>query len=312
MRHRLLYQIRKIWPPLFVALSLYFIGNFFYHQSSRLSTTIHLSLPYTALTLFFQVSSWFVAVRCWQKLVYSSTRQPLGFLQGFNHLTLVSLGKYFPGKVWGMVARISMMKNQGIAYHQSAQATIHEQFLTLHASGILSILLAYVLYPSPVTLALLIAAGASILLILPLQRIGVGLIARFSRKPLIQNEETHVINFWQTLKLLLGFCLIWVLVGSMLCGIYFALFPATPSWQIVAHLILANTIGITLGFLALFSPGGLGVREAVTSSLLATQMPFTDALLLTLVFRLWLVISEMLTGGILLLSHKTRFNGNTP
>jgi len=70
--------------------------------------------------------------------------------------------------------------------------------------------------------------------------------------------------------------------------------------ELLLALMLANTVGNTLGFLALFAPGGIGVREGVASSILAGFMPLGDAVMLSLLFRLWTVVLDALCSLVLL------------
>lgn len=69
--------------------------------------------------------------------------------------------------------------------------------------------------------------------------------------------------------------------------------------ELLGWLVLANILGITIGFFALFAPGGIGVRETITSLTLTQVMPLETALLLSLVFRFWIVASE-LSGSIII------------
>jgi hypothetical protein len=68
------------------------------------------------------------------------------------------------------------------------------------------------------------------------------------------------------------------------------------SLKIIAWMILANTIGITVGFFALFAPAGIGVRESVSSLVLSQVMPLEQAIFLSLLFRLWTVFTELSSG----------------
>jgi uncharacterized membrane protein YbhN (UPF0104 family) len=70
-------------------------------------------------------------------------------------------------------------------------------------------------------------------------------------------------------------------------------------------------VGITLGFFAIFAPAGIGVREGVTSAILLNQMPLTDALLLSLLYRLWVVAIELSGGLLALWSARAMFRRKT-
>lgn len=297
--------VKKIWILLFVVGSLTFIIRYLYNQVDRLNGSFHLSLYFLAIAGALQLAYWVVAVQCWQKIVALSTNCSINFLQGFSHLALTALGKYFPGKIWGMVARTTLMKQQGIALHQSVRATLQEQYLTLHASALISAALLFALQPTTFTAILCILSVASTILIVPFQRKVFSLVARLVKKSWRQElQEATPLTFKQMHGLLAGYSLVWLAVGLIFSCIYFALFPVAPSLPVVMRLILANTVGITLGFFAIFSPGGLGVREAVTGGLLVSQMSLEDALLLSLIFRLWIVASEILSGVALLAPNK--------
>jgi hypothetical protein len=58
--------------------------------------------------------------------------------------------------------------------------------------------------------------------------------------------------------------------------------------------VIANTVGITIGFFAVFAPAGIGVREGMTAWMLSTYMPLADAVILTVLFRLWLLAVDAL------------------
>ena len=86
--------------------------------------------------------------------------------------------------------------------------------------------------------------------------------------------------------------------GFVLTGLLFTFFGTSPTIEIFTVVLFANTVGITTGFLALFAPGGLGVREAATSSILSTIMPLSEAIALVIVFRLWIMAWEFMGGVI--------------
>ena len=95
----------------------------------------------------------------------------------------------------------------------------------------------------------------------------------------------------------------WVISGATLCVIYFSVFDATVTVEGVAALILANTIGFIVGFLALFAPGGIGVREATTVAILAPFLPLREALIAAVALRAWIVIFDGINCGIMLIAE---------
>ena len=290
---------------LFVLASLVFISQYFYSQAGRLNASLHFSPSFLAFGVAFHLCYWLANVFCWQKIVAWYANTHISLIQSLGHIVIITLGKYFPGKVWGMIARASLMKQEGVPLHHSVNATFYEQYLVLHASGLVCAAILYTLTPSAYTFALACIAIASIALIVPLQRIVFAVLAHimstFKPKEIVSVTQ---LSYWQMIKLLTGYSLNWISLGLILSCIYFSLFNKAPSLEVIMRLTFANTIGITLGFFALFSPGGLGVREAVTSVLLTSLLPLEDGLMLSLVFRLWIVISEILSSLVLLIPKR--------
>jgi len=297
--------VKKIWMPIFLLGSLIFIGQYFYNQADRLNEVLYLAPRFLIIATVFQLIYWFVTVHCWQRIVIISTRTKISFMQAFSHIALVTLGKYFPGKIWGMVARASLMKQQGIDLHQSFHATFNEQLLLLHASALLSIALFCAITPNVYTISLCVLGAGSVIMIVPMQRIAFRVLARFSKKSWHKDLQGMVpLTFRQSTGLLAGYSMVWLTIGLVFCCICFSLFKVNPTFSVVMQLLLANTLGITIGFFAVFAPGGLGVREAVTSALLASELPLGDALLLSLFFRLWIIVFEVISGISLLIPSK--------
>ena len=94
--------------------------------------------------------------------------------------------------------------------------------------------------------------------------------------------------------------MLWVLSGLIFSIIYFSLFDASITRESVAALTLANTSGIVLGFFAFFVPGGIGVREAVTTFILAGFIPVREALLAAVCYRAWMILIDGLNALLIL------------
>jgi len=305
MRPTLRALARQLWPALFLLGSLVFIYRHFAAQVGQVTLPAHIRWPVLAGALGLQLLYWLLNSWCWQSTVAWCTGVRLNLLQGFSQLAMSTLGKYFPGKIWGMVARASLLVQLGAGKPQSVYATLNEQFLILHSACLTSAVLWYLVDHSWWSLALAIAAVASVPALPPLQSLAFRLGARLL-PALVPKQEKLLLGAGKMTLLLAAYCIIWLSIGAVFCCVYWLLFPAEPAPAIAARLIVANTIGIGIGFFAIFSPGGLGVREAITSSLLASQLGLEQALLLCLMFRLWIVISELLSGLSLLLPQATR------
>ncbi len=59
-----------------------------------------------------------------------------------------------------------------------------------------------------------------------------------------------------------------------------------------------------VGFLSFLTPGGLGVREGLLGLFLATCMPASQATLVALLCRVWMLSAEIVLAGIAFLQNK--------
>jgi uncharacterized membrane protein YbhN (UPF0104 family) len=72
-------------------------------------------------------------------------------------------------------------------------------------------------------------------------------------------------------------------------------------------LVGVNAIAMIAGFLALFSPGGIGIREGVMVALLTPSLGLSQAMILSITMRLVMVAADLLIGiGAVVFDPKTR------
>lgn len=72
---------------------------------------------------------------------------------------------------------------------------------------------------------------------------------------------------------------------------------ADLGWADVAYVVGSASIASAISLLAVFAPGGIGVREGVQVLLLSALMPTEAAVLITVVTRLWSVLVDVLFFG---------------
>ena len=107
------------------------------------------------------------------------------------------------------------------------------------------------------------------------------------------------------LRTLVLYLIAWAMVGTQVFLLVAALQPVGPAdfWVSLA----AGAVGTVAGFLVLFAPGGLGVREGVGAVILAQITTPDSALFVFVLLRLMTVAVDLAFGGVgLLLRRQTR------
>ena len=299
--------LQKYWLALFCGVSVLYVTYYIYGQIDRLEETIEFSVLTLLASIVIQIVSWLLFGYLWIAVLSLVAGKKVTLWNSLFQLCMLTLGKYIPGKIWGVVARASYAKQEhDIAIGKMAQATYIEQLYVFGSGAIVAAALAAALGIND----LLWHAAALVLLAL--------MAATFYQKPLTSlirwSYRRHDPNAQVILEdphlppvrmfmLLLLYGLGWLLLGLVMYTLYLSVFEADPTLRMAATVIMAGTAGYCAGLIAFFAPGGIGVREAVSGGILAGVMPLADAVLLVLIFRLWLAALDVLAGGGMYLWH---------
>jgi hypothetical protein len=299
---------KKYWMPLFVFVSLLYVAYYISSQLDRFGNDISLSLMPLAGSALFQFLFWIVSSYLWSMALITVSSKKVSLVDSFFQLCLVNLGKYIPGKIWGMFARGSYLKQRhDIDVGRIIQATYIEQMYLLGSGVILASLIVAAISSRPILWAVAPVISLVIIIASVYQKPLTSMI-RFAHR-LGRSDATYELQNFdlpaiRQLAMLVMYVVVWLLLSMVMYGLYLALFQAEISWHMAAVMTLSCIAGMSAGFVAIFSPGGVGVREAVSGGILAAYMPMSDAILLVLLFRIWLAVLEVIVGGTLYLRNR--------
>lgn len=297
--------IQRAWLPLFVVFSLIFLATYFFRNVSEFRHPLKFSLPLLLVTIVLSAIYWVIASIVWRHVVTFTSSARLSFLQSFTQLVMVNFGKYMPGKVWGILARGAQLKRYGVTSGEAASTTYYEQYLLLHASLVLCCLLGSFYLPVPGPIIGAVAAFIIAIVGTKLRAVGVQIFLYVLGKLRRDDQaKLNVIAEKLYLALLAKFILLWLCNSAVFVSLFLTFFEVEITLRLLLVLALANITGVTLGFFALFAPGGIGIREAVISSVLASVIPYADAVFLSVLYRMWLIVSELVAGVIALAARK--------
>ena len=106
------------------------------------------------------------------------------------------------------------------------------------------------------------------------------------------------------MKFSAGYAFQWLFLAGAFTFVCTSIISVELSPENVAVFVLSLTAGFLAGFLALFAPGGVGVREGVGAAILASVVSLEEALLLMLLFRVWVVAAELIAGAMVFYAGK--------
>jgi len=283
---------------LFVVIAALSIGQHASDIVPKLRLSERISYPALVGALLFQCFFWILLSDAWVSVLREFSRVDISRRTSFRHQALVSVGKYLPGKIWGMVARGSELKKGGMGIAAIAEVTYLDQLFLLHAGLALTGVFALFVYE---TWQIRVFALLAIISVPALAywhgqffKVVEYLLRRYRKAP--YSASIGNISIFAYCRSLARYSLVWLSSGLIFALIHYAFIDQDMNRQLLGPLILANTIGIWAGFIAIFAPGGIGVREAVGIVVLQSFMPLESAIMLSILSRAWLVLMDLLGG----------------
>jgi hypothetical protein len=296
----LLRRVQQFWLALFITISITLLLVYLDDVRGQLRQPTEFRPLYLMLALLLQVLLWLTLTRAWQRVVGCWTRIALSLRAAFFQSSLFGLGKYLPGKVWGILARGTHLGRYGLKTLDIATATLHEQILVLHTALVLCAVFGAALLVGPCSWPVVIAALASIFVGAPLSTLGFRLLSRlfFTLDKSTSVPRNRPIGIASYCVLFGWFTVAWLLSGFVLVALHLAFVQEEFTAGTVNLLILANTASVLAGFSAIFAPAGIGVKEVALVSILALGMDLADAILLSVLARLWSVSMDLASAGV--------------
>lgn len=200
--------------------------------------------------------------------------------------TVSNLGRYLPGKVWSVAGLAVLAQRQGVAAWAAVGAAIAMQALAV-GSGIAA---AAVTVPGTLSgpgLVVAAAVAATTIAALVMPRV----VAFFGR---VVGRELRPLPIGGVALAGAAATLSWVGYGVAFWCLARGTLGATALG--LAPAIGVFAAGYVTGLLALFAPGGVGVREAVFIALLAPSVGSSGAIILGVASRLLLTLTEVLAA----------------
>ena len=251
------------------------------------------------------LANYLVLVEAWRRVLISFGAV-VPFAEASRVWFVANLGKYVPGKIWQLSAMTVMLREHGIPALVAGAAAVIVTLGNLGAGFALAAgfggarVLGEAFFATLVGLAVI---GVALVLVPLLAPAVVHLLGRVRGREYATLRVPHAAALWAFAGCGLG----WVMSG--LAFRWFALGMVGDASRSPFLWIAAYSGSYLLGYIAVFSPGGLGVRELA----LATALPALglaspgDAAVLTIVSRLWLTVLEVLPGvAYLLASRRSR------
>lgn len=228
--------------------------------------------------------------------IYQRMRVRVSFVEVFRIVSLANLGKYIPGKILFVGNYFLLSREAGIRSKDVGTSFVISQCLWFVSACILAVPVISVLSSSlrysiiflPLVTGLVIHPKILNLILSLLGKIA----QKFTRPEQdISLQISEHISYALYAKVILLYVLGWIIAGL---GVYFGALAFYPIGIKDLPICLSSiAISTIVGFIAIFAPAGLGVREGLGAVILAPVVSIETAFLVMLMLRLVGVVIEL-------------------
>lgn len=240
-------------------------------------------------------------VRGWQQTVRTLGGE-IAFTRAFWVMAASQTAKYVPGGIWFALGRIQLGKRDDLPAAIIGMSLVVETALTFLVGIVLLMGAVFATRQTTVVNTLLIIIVFVFFLVVlypPVLRWGINILLRVCKRPAM----TVAMTYSSLLRLSTYFFGLWI---AQIIGYFFLIGSFHPvDLGMFGQLIVVYILSWMAGFIAIFAPGGLGVREGTMSWLLSAHMPIGLAIAVSFLSRIWITIFEVVVFFIGLLVMRT-------
>ncbi len=251
-----------------------------------------------ALSSFFVLIAYAILIQTWRQVVVAWGER-LDFTSAMRIWFVSNLGKYVPGRIWSIAAMGTLSQEQGISPVAAMGSSIVVQLVNLVTGfGVFFIAGARAMDVPFARAAAIVMLGIALFGSPWLVPVAVRAVNRLTGRAVVVPALPHAAIWWAAA----GTTLAWLFYG--VAFEYFAAGITAGSASGSFADWTAIFVGpYLIGFITVFSPGGLGTREVAMAEALRRTGLAAGAMTALLVAgsRIWLTVLELVPGVLFLL-----------
>ncbi|MBD3169741.1 MAG: hypothetical protein GF307_09690 [candidate division Zixibacteria bacterium] len=261
---------------------------------------------YIVLSLIIVLVNYFWLINIWRLSLKHFGGVNLNIRTAYKIWAYSSLGKYIPGKIWAVAGMIVLVEKQGVKRSDAIVTALIYQYLNVTAGFLISFLGAVLYFREWLAIEFLIA-GIPLLILLAYPPL-ISYIINFVSKVLKYEGTSRRLSYSMSLYYLIAHFISWLIYGLAFFFFFNGIMAADSNLFLPLTAVFAGSY--IIGFLSIFVPSGIGVREGIMSASLAKIIPSEIAVSISLVARAWLTVAELIMYSALIFVRKEKLMGN--
>jgi glycosyltransferase 2 family protein len=266
---------------------VFFAVYYLYKFDYLIFDSIKFDYFYLSLSIILLWLGFFISTLSWHKILSVHNIKISPRLAIYSHGISV-FAKYIPGKIWVILGRASIVSEKGQSLTLLSTLSLKEQLIYLFMGLLISSLVLPFLEISPliITAVILSMVGFGVLLFSQLTH---NKLIKLAEKLFKRTVDIPYINFREFYKSYIYIACYWF---SWSLGFYFFAKSIYPDTAFLATFFFP--VSVSYGLLAIFLPGGIGVRESIIAFLLTkVGLDPTVAISISVIQRLWFILGEI-------------------
>ena len=280
---------------IFLILVLLFLVRYFYRNwDDYKNLDLNINWGIFCLAVLFYFAYKITLASLWHYLTVL-TECSISWAKAVTAYLYSILGKYIPGKVFMLLARIPAYEEEGKSIAKVTVCFFLENICTLLGAAFL-FLVSLFFFPNDLLKQYQWGAVALVIaFFICIHPKIINFFLRFVEKWLKKDNIRIPITYPQMLKVVGCFVCNWIIAGVGFYLLTCSIYPLPWSQFLYA----AGIFGVSciIGILAVFAPSGIGVREGIMVMGLSLVMPQEYAVVISIVSRLWMSVSEIILIG---------------
>jgi uncharacterized membrane protein YbhN (UPF0104 family) len=282
--------LKRVFPvAIIIIIFIFLLRSLILNWSKIPFDDLHFNIYFLIISFLCLIPHFLSYGKSWQE-VMRALGSPITFTQSCWMIATTQIAKYIPGRVWYMVGRVYVGKKEKMSGESLAVSMIMDTCLLIISVGSIFLISTIIAGNYSFTNLLICSIPLLIAFIILIPRILSWIIKhclRILKKPMVE----LTLSYLQNLKLSIWFFILWF---AQIIGFYFLINAIyTVSLSEIFTLAAAYALSWLAGFVVIFAPGGLGVREGMMTLLLSSILPTSLAIAISFIARVWITIFEI-------------------
>jgi glycosyltransferase 2 family protein len=289
----------KIAKYIVILLIFLFIFRYLYLNFNSLRySDLNFNLSFLLLSVLIYLVHLLCNAIIWHVITFQNGCS-INIFSAIKLRVYAEFGKYIPGKVFTYGILLFSYEKSNIAKKKIAACSVQELILSMLSAIIISLLSIFVSEIKELEhykfIFLIIAACCLLFVYPPLLQFIMNIFFRIFKKEKI----TLAVSFGKVIVTLFLYLINWLVFGWAFYFFINSFYPLPVNYYFFSTGAFA--IAGIIGFISVFAPAGLGVREGVLIFTLSFILTAAVSSLISLISRIWITICEILLFSIIFL-----------